>query len=437
MILTRANLGTLVASLAIQGCGAVTGIATARILGPLARGELATVMLWPIIFSNLGLLGCNWALAREVAAQPEREMEWACAGVVVGFAAAIVFLVLGYLLVPYALPSDKGYLISLTRLCLLLIPLDILNQMLLAIDHGRMRWKRYNFLRASFFIFYVILICFIWIKGRAPVGWFVAVFLVSSALTVAFRFVAQRKLLAWGALHISNCRRLLRRGTLYWGATASNLLSLQIDKILVISLMSTEAAGIYTVALTFGNAQSLLGEALGITSFAILSTEKNTNRQGQILTETFRQSALTSAGLGLVLLCMVPLVIRPLFGIAFFPAVGPAVVLTIAAAVSTSGEILNEGLRGAGRPLPGIAAQLLGTGVLVLTAVLLLPRFGLMGMAWAVVASSCLQLTVLVASTVLWLGISPVCFWPFGIKDIRAVCQNLVDLRLKYSRSPA
>jgi len=37
---------------------------TARILGPAARGELATVMLWPMILSNLGLLGCNWAWPR-------------------------------------------------------------------------------------------------------------------------------------------------------------------------------------------------------------------------------------------------------------------------------------------------------------------------------------------------------------------------------------
>ena len=67
MIFSRANIATFSTSLAIQFCGLITGILTARILGPTARGELATVMLWPMILSNLGLLGCNWALAREVA----------------------------------------------------------------------------------------------------------------------------------------------------------------------------------------------------------------------------------------------------------------------------------------------------------------------------------------------------------------------------------
>ena len=67
MIFSKANIATFSTSLAIQFCGLITGILTARILGATARGELATVMLWPVILTNLGLLGCNWALAREVA----------------------------------------------------------------------------------------------------------------------------------------------------------------------------------------------------------------------------------------------------------------------------------------------------------------------------------------------------------------------------------
>jgi O-antigen/teichoic acid export membrane protein len=141
MIFSRANIGTFSASLAIQFCGLITGILTARLLGPTARGELATVMLWPLILSNLGLLGCNWALARELAADPRNEADWICAAVVVGIAAACLCLAIGYWLIPYLLPSDRLYLGPLARVCLLSIPLVIFNQTLLAIEHGRMRWR--------------------------------------------------------------------------------------------------------------------------------------------------------------------------------------------------------------------------------------------------------------------------------------------------------
>jgi O-antigen/teichoic acid export membrane protein len=215
------------------------------------------------------------------------------------------------------------------------------------------------------------------------------------------------------------------------------LLALQLDKILVVGLMSAEAAGIYAVAVTFSNAQFPLGEALGITSFAFLSNEKSIDQQGKILAETFRQATLVSAGFGLLLSCFVPFLIRLLFGSEFAQAARPAVILTVAAALTTPSGVLLQGLRGAGRPYPGLASQLLGTGVLAVSAALLLPKFGLLGMAWAVVLSACVQVVVLLMAASALLRISPLSFWPFGAGNVRELWQNVVGMRLRYSRSPA
>jgi len=437
MIFSRANLATFYTSVAIQFCGLITGVLTARVLGPTARGELATVMLWPMILSNLGLMGCNWALAREVAADPRKESDWIRAAVAVGFAAACLYFVIGFWLIPYLLPLDRRYLGSLVRVCLLSIPLGIFNQTLLAIEHGRMRWRRYNSVRASFFVFYVILICLIALNKKPKVQWFIWAYLTSHALTVILRFFLQGESFASGKFQFRECFRLLRRGLPYFWATASNLLTLQLDKIIVVSLMSAGAAGIYAVAVTFSNAQSSLGEALGITSFASLSNEKSVDQQGKILTETFRQATFTSAGLCLLLSCFVPFLIGPLFGQEFAQAIGPAVILTASAALTTPSGILIQGLRGAGRPYPGLASQLLGTGVLAASAALLLPKFGLMGMAWAVVLSASFQIVLLIVIASALLRISPLRFWPFGAKDAREFWRSLMALRLPYSRSPA
>jgi O-antigen/teichoic acid export membrane protein len=437
VIFSKANFGTFSTSLVIQACGAGTGILTARLLGPAARGELATVILWPVILSNLGLMGCNWVLAREVAKDPERECDWAAIGVTVGLFAAVLYLLAGYFLIPLLLPSDRGYLLPVARLCLLLIPLDILNQVLLAVEHGRMRWRRYNLLRLSFFVFYLLLIGWIGVTRRNQVRWFVSAFLASQLLAVLLRLWIQRKSLAAGKLRFDGCHHLLRAGAPYFGATASNLISLQLDTILVVSLLNTEAAGIYAVAAALANGQSSLGDALGITSFAVLSNERNTGNQEKIITETFRQSALVSCGVGLALACLIPFLVVPLFGIEFSRAIRPAVVLALAATLTASANILNQGLRGAGRPHAGLVSQLLGTGVMVLAALFFLRRFGLMGMAFAVWMSACAQLFVLVAVAAKWLKISPLQFWPFGAGNVRLIFQQVVDLRWRYSRSPA
>ncbi len=437
MIFSKANFGTFSTSLAIQACGAVTGILTARLLGPAARGELATVILWPMILSNLGLMGCNWVLAREVAKDPERECDWVAIGATVGMATAGFYLLTGYFLIPLLLPSDRSYLLPVARLCLWLIPLDIFNQVLLAVEHGRMRWRRYNFLRFSYFLFYLILIGFIGVSRRTQVRWFVSAFLASHLLALVLRFWIQRRSLAAGKLRLEGCRHLLRAGAPYLGATVSNLVSVQLDTILVVSLLNTEAAGIYAVASAFANGQSSLGDALGITSFAVLSNERNTGSQEKIITETFRQSALVSCGAGLVLSFLIPFLVVPLFGFEFSRAIWPAVVLAVAASLTASANILNQGLRGAGRPHAGLMSQLLGSGVLALAALFFLRRFGLMGMAFAVLMSACAQLLVLVAAAANWLRISPLEFWPFGIRNVRLFFQQVVDLRLRYSRSTA
>jgi O-antigen/teichoic acid export membrane protein len=437
LIFSKANFGTFSTSLLIQVCGAATGILTARLLGPVARGELATVILWPVILSNLGLMGCNWVLAREVAKDPERECDWAAIGVAVGLVTAALFLLSGYFLIPLLLPADRSYLLPLARLCLLLIPLDIFNQVLLSIEHGRMRWRRYNLLRFSYFLFYLMLIGFVGVSRRAQVRWFVSAFLASHLLALFMRLWIQRKSLAAGKLRLGGCRHLLHEGLPYFGATVSNLVSLQLDTILVVSLLNTEAAGIYAVATAFANGQSSLGDALGITSFAVLSNERNTGSQEKIITETFRQSALVSCGVGLVLSCLIPFLVVPLFGFEFSGAIWPGVVLAVAASLAASANILNQGLRGAGRPYAGLVSQLLGTGVLAVAAMLFLRRYGLMGMAWAVLLSACTQVLALVAAAANWLRISPLHFWPFGARNIKLFFQQVAALRPRYSRSPA
>jgi len=112
-------------------------------------------------------------------------------------------------------------------------------------------------------------------------------------------------------------------------------------------------------------------------------------------------------------------------------------VLALAASLAGSTNILNQGLRGAGRPHAGVMSQLLGTGVMALAALFFLRRFGLMGMAWAVFLSACTQVLVLVAAAANWLRISPLHFWPFGVQNFRLFFQLVSALRLRYSRSPA
>jgi O-antigen/teichoic acid export membrane protein len=436
VIFSKANFETFSTSLAIQACGAVTGIVTARLLGPVARGQLATVILWPMVLSNLGLMGCNWTLAREVAKAPEHEPDWVLMAVATALGSALLYLLAGYFLVPLLLPADKSNLVPLARLCLLLIPLDILNQVLLAAEHGRMRWRRYNVLRLSFSLFYLFLIGVLGVTQQAKLLWFVAAFLASQLLAALLRIAIHGGALLSGKLRLGGCLHLLRAGVPFFGATISNLMWLQLDTILVVGLLNTEAAGLYAVAAAFANGQSALGDALGITSFGLLSNEMDRAGQRKIITETFRQSAMISFGVGLALACAIPFLVAPLFGSAFARAVWPAVVLALAASLGASTNILNQGLRGAGRPHAGLAIQLFGAAILALAALFYLRRFGLIGIAIAVLLSACVQLLALTAAAARWLRVPLLQFWPFDAKNVRALFRSAWEFCGPQIRNP-
>ncbi len=45
---------TFLAAMSLSAIGLITGVLVARLLGPIARGELAAVQLWGAFFATLG-----------------------------------------------------------------------------------------------------------------------------------------------------------------------------------------------------------------------------------------------------------------------------------------------------------------------------------------------------------------------------------------------
>ncbi len=433
MTFRRLHLGTLATSLTIQICGVITGIVTARSLGPVARGEFVAILLWPTIMSNIGLVGCNWAVARAVAAEPQREAYWTRVSAVVALMLSAAVVACGYFLLPVLLPADKLYLLSLSRVCLLLVPLDVFSQMLLATEHGRMRWWRYNVIRMSFYVAYAPLILMLWAIHRANLTSFAIVFLGSHLLAVLLRLAVHWRAILHGGVRLADCWKLLRSGLPFVWSTASNLLALQVDKILVVALLHTEAVGLYAAAVTFSSAHSAFGETLGITAFAQLANEQDTRVQARILAESFRQALVLACGLGLLLVGVVPFVVVPLFGHGFAAAVRPAMILTIAASLTAVSSVLNQGLKGAGKPAPGVISQLVGAVVLGLVGLALHRSMGLSGIAIAGVVSAATQVALLILSAAISLRVSPALFLSFDVKELRSIVRTLMSPRLRYS----
>jgi O-antigen/teichoic acid export membrane protein len=425
---SRAVWQTFLTNLIIQVCQVAAGILVARILQPEGRGELAAIILWPTILAGLGILGTNFALTREVAAHPEKEADLARASVVLGVVQAGLFMALGYFLVPYLLPADKQHLVKLTRIYLLLLPLNFVSLNLLALEHGGLRWKRYNLLRLAVGLPYFLCILWFWLAQMNQVAWFVLALLISHLIAVAFYLYGQRAEIRRGLVRLKEVRHILQQGFPFFLAAISGVAAMQVDKAMVVSLLSSKAVGYYAAAYSFAYAHFALAGALGVTSFAALANEPDPYAQGQYLARVFRQATLLYVGVGSAAALLAPLAIVPLFGPGFAPAVVPAAVLVLGTSCDALGYVLNEGLRGRGTIAPGIAGQLMGSGVVVGAAWIWIPSYGLNGLAWSVVCGSLVQLLILLAAVLVLLPIKPVHLWGLRREEVIILSARLQSL---------
>ncbi len=424
---------TFITSLAIQGTALLTGIITARLLEAAGRGDLAAIVLWPSIIAILGLLGTRWAITRE-AAQPSGNISNLLVNsVALSLVLSIFATGLGWCAVPWLLPHDKQHLLGDTRLFLLIIPLTIINFNLMALDQGLLKWERFNLLRVSYFGFYLIFLIFFWVVRIQQVKWFVVAMLVSQVAPVTLRLLCQRQNFK-SAPRVKEMLRLLRKSLPFFLASAADMLSLQLDKAMVIGMLSAEMVGCYFVAFSIATIHESIGITLGLTSFAALANIPNTQQQGIYLGGIFRQATLVCLGMGLGVAALAPWLIVPVFGQSFAPAVKPTMVLVLAGSLIPLALILNQGLYGSGETLSSILGRLLGCGILATAAVLMVPRWGIVGMAWAAVLGAAGQLFFLVIAAAYFFKMPVGFFWGIRLQEFKLLWERLLSLCTKFLR---
>jgi O-antigen/teichoic acid export membrane protein len=100
-----------------------------------------------------------------------------------------------------------------------------------------------------------------------------------------------------------------------------------------------------------------------------------------------------------VVVVVTPWAVPLLFGSAFAAAIPAALVLVGAAAIAAVNMVLEEGLRGLGRPVAVLWAELAGLAVTVIALLYLLRPFGIMGAALASVMGYTVVLVTLVGAS--------------------------------------
>ena len=336
---------TLMGNLFLQGVGIVSGILSARILGPQGRGDLAVVFFYPTFVALLGIVGLNQAVAYEVSQRKDLEPTIMRAGFCVAIGLGLLQIIAFVALVPLFLPADKEHLTIIVRLFMSYVLIYFLSQTLLAVDQGAFRFKRYILILVLPSVAYVAGILLSWVWGIADVLTFTVACLGSHALIVFVRIFLSGKELFGDYPSFSESLNLLKRGLRLCLPYVGGIIMSRIDMAIVVTRFPAEQIGLYVVALAIGLGQLGVISAFIQVSFVKIAGEKENKAALNTFLIQFRMAQFIILCVAICFVIMAPYLVRYFFGEAFMEALSTGYWLIFAMGAMGLTNILENGLK--------------------------------------------------------------------------------------------
>jgi O-antigen/teichoic acid export membrane protein len=424
----RAYAQTFAASVAIRCLGIVSGILAARLLGPTGRGELAVIIFLPMLLVPLGELELPRSLAYEVSRVDQTPRAVIATSFWLAVGLGVLQALLLATLLPLYLPPDKWHLLSASRWFMVYLPATYITATLMGSDQGRGRFGRFSFLLVLPGTLYAIGIVAIWAMRTVSPSTLALALLIATLATAAVRVCMDRSAIAFIRPDWSVARRLLARGVSYYIPAIAGFVLYRADMFILVRIAPSSAIGLYAVAQAISIGQ--LGAVIPFVhvSFSAVAQEGNQEAAFAAITHHFRLAELATVSAALITGALTPWGIRLLFGSSFLGATTAAYFLIGATVCWGMSQVLEQGLRAAGHPRPGIFSNLAGLTLLFGIGIPGCLRHGINGLAETVLAAQFLNLTILIAFCVFKLKMSLCSFWAFdghALNYLREIATSL------------
>jgi enterobacterial common antigen flippase len=359
--------------------GAVSGVLSARLLGPSGRGALALGFVWMGLAAQLGELGISHALAYFSSKEEGH-------GRILWFQAVIVAAVQSVVLLPLvALASvwfvDGAEPRMVVRIGILGVPLSLLLMYQLALLRGLGAIRWHNAIRLFQALGWTaVVLAFTLIELRSSRTLMVAylgVLLISTLVSVA----VLRSIIGLpvkGALELGG---FVRYGVAAWITGLGHQTNARLDLLLLGGMVATAAVGQYSVAVGLASTLNVISMGLAVVTLPTFVRMPGEQRRPE-----GRRTTLTAIAImipaGAVLFFLAPWLIPALLGPSFGPAVDLFRILLVGHVALGASHVIHEVARASGRLRYPAAVELAGSALTLLGILLLVPSFGIKGAAY-------------------------------------------------------
>ena len=367
----------------IAACGFATGTIAARILGPAARGELAAIQMIGALLATFATLGLSEAATLYSAREPEHARNYVSSAMFLSLIVGAPVFLLGYLCVPYLLSAQTSEVVHAARWYMLILLLYVFFGFPQAALRGLGEFSLWSVFRYFAPAGSLGALFIAWWTGRIHPE-----FIALSSLAImgllsapAALFILRRKMSGLWRPNLASWLPMLRFSVPLAVSALPKQLNLRLDQMMLAALLPPRLLGLYVVAAAWSTMTSPILEGVGLFLFPHVAAQKSLEDQSRALTRITR--LITPLALvEVVALCLVTrwgLVL--IFGEPYRDAVPAALILVVASAALYLGQLLEEGLRGLGKPFPILWAELGGLAITAISLIALLRPIGILGAA--------------------------------------------------------
>lgn len=385
--LQRRTTGSILTSFWSQLALVASGALAAQLLGVQNRGYLALLVLWPTIILMVGSLGLPVSLAYFTARNPsEGHLLARLLAPVVAIQFPVLLLIHVAVLI-LVLQGRPAALISAAVISLGAIPAALCLEYGLSFLQGQQRFLAFNLLRCLPVTLYALAVIAQFVMGHKAtisnlIAWWVLSFAVSAVASsvIAFRPMLSKADVFRSAIDLPSKRMLLSFGLRSLFGSMSPIETFRLDQAVVGIFLSPVALGMYVVALAFTNLPRLIAQSIGMVAFPSISAQPPA-KAWRATWQFVGVTVLICAALTIVIMLLAKDLVYLFFGDAFLPAVVLVDVLLIGALCHSARRIVSDAARGMGSPMTGSIAEVMSWAWLAVALLVLIPRFGVVGVA--------------------------------------------------------
>ena len=363
------------------GLGILTGILSARMLGPVGRGEYAAIIVWPMGIANFLAFGINQAAVFHLGQRTFSTSQTATAVTVIGIVQSAISVAIGLVVVPLVLAKYSGTVQALGILFVLLTPVIILSGYPGNLFQGMQDLPRFNFIRVMAPLTYAAGLVGLYALHRGNLQSVIfsqlAGFILALTIGIALVWRILKPRLQWNSSAIPS---LLHYGIRSHAGSIAYYFNQRIDQLILSLLVPPKQLGFYAVAVTLSTTVAVFPQAAGIVAFSRGSSQQAKDAK-VTAGVAFRSSLLWLLAACGGLYALAPFLIRFVFGGAFDGSILACRILLPGALVAGLSFVLYNAASAMGRPGLGTVAEGVGVIATAMGLFLLVPRYGYIGAA--------------------------------------------------------